>query len=364
MVQTQSVSIGVGETWSTFTSEKNTGRAVGAVIDPERKRTEGKEYSLDDHAPSFTSSRPPRFCSSPCGHWREFGSGGEHRHDRPYANCTVTIETDPYSASSINHREEEEEKEGSEGDELPTFHRGSVKSRAKKRASIARLAPRPFPMQFVTEPPVCPCASRLREMGEARYDDGNGDGDMVEIVDVFTTTRGPSPPRSPTPSPLAGPATLVKSRQSSGFPTSPTKSKPQTDSEPHEGRKQRRQASSDWDTRVSGNEKDGILKSPRKSAAHSSPRHIPRACGRAPSSAPGSTPHANNDIWWTGDAEGCNMSDSRGPEPEDSGSMQIDDRVGRKAQPSDASAIYISSGSEGAMQDSASMTAEAADRRL
>ena len=33
MMQTQSVSIGVGGTWSTFTSEKNTGRSVVAVID-------------------------------------------------------------------------------------------------------------------------------------------------------------------------------------------------------------------------------------------------------------------------------------------------------------------------------------------
>ena len=116
---------------------------------------------------------------------------------------------------------------------------------------------------------------RLREMGEARYDDGSDDGDMVEIVDVFTTPRGPSPPRSPTPSPLAGPATFVKSRQSKGFPTSPTKSKSKTDSESRKGRKQRRQASSDRDTHVSVNESHGILKSPSKSAAHSSPRHVP-----------------------------------------------------------------------------------------
>ena len=354
-MQTQSVSIGVGETWSAFTSEKSTGRAVGAVIDLIVK---GKAKSIPSTSMPPASLPPVRPASAPL-------RPGTSTNSVPGVN-TGTIGPTPIARSPLKlahillHRsaiesEEEEQEEGSEGDELPTFHRGSAKSRAKKRATIARPAPRPFPMQLMSEPPVSPCASRLRERGGARYDDGNDDGDVIEIVDVFTTPRGLSPPRSPTPSPspvktpsvhaLAGPVTFVKSKQPSGFPTSPTKSESQADSEPHKGTKQRRHASSDWDTRVSGN-RDGILKSPRKSVAHSSPRHVSRAYGRVPSPTPGSASHANNDALWAGDTEGRNTSDSRGPEPEDSGSMQTGDCVGRKPRSSDASAIYISSGSE------------------
>ena len=359
-MRTQCVSVGVGETRSTFTSKKNTGRAVGDVIDLIAKGNTSKSKSIPPMSMPTASLLPVRPVSAPL-------RAGTSTNSVPGVN-TGTIGPTPItrSPSKLAHTViprsalESEEKEGSEGDELPTFHCGSAKSTAKKRATITRPAPRPFPMQFVSESLASPCASRFKEKDGARHDDENDDGNVVEIVDVFTTPRGPSPPRSPTPSPSpvkyssvlasTGPATFVKPRQSSGFPTSPTKSKSQIDNEPHKKMKQRCHASSDWDTHVSGNERDGILKSPRKSAAHSSPRHVPRARGRAPSPTPlpssGSASHANNAALWTGDAEGRNTSDSRRLEPEDSGSMQIGDGVGRKPQPSDASAIYISSGSE------------------
>lgn len=245
---------------------------------------------------------------------------------------------------------ESEEEEGSEGDELPTFHRGSAKSRAKMatRATISRPAPQPFPIQLTSESPVSPCASRLKERKESWHDD---DGDVVEIVDVFTTPRGPSPPRSPTlsPSPVkplpvhasAGPAMFVKSKQSGGFSISPTNSTSQTSTEPHKRGKPRRRMSPDRDTHVSENERSGTPKSPRKSAAHSSPRHIPRARGRASSPTPpvlSNSSRANDAVLGTG-AEGYRALDCRRPQPGEPG-------LGRKPRPSDTSAIYISSGSE------------------
>jgi hypothetical protein len=349
MVRTQSVSVGVGETWSTFTSEKITGRAVGGVIDLITKGNASKSKSIPPTSMPTASLLPVRPVSASL-------RAGTSTNSVPGVN-TDTIGPTPIarSPSKLAHivlpqsALESEEEEGSEGDELPTFRCGSAKSRTKKRVAIARPAPRPFPMQLVSQSTASPCASRFREKDRARHDDEYDDDDVVEIVDVFTTPRRPSPPRSPTPSPspvkppsvlASGPATFVKPRQSSGFTTSPTKSKSQTDNEPHQKTKQHRHASSDRDTHVSGNERDGILKSPRKSAAHSSPRHVPRARGRAPSPTPlassGSTSRANN----------AALSDGRRPEPEDSGSMQIGDGVGRKPRPSDASAIYISSGSE------------------
>ena len=342
MMWTQSVSVGVGKILSTFASEKNTGRAVSGVIDLVAKGNESRSKS----APSTsmpTASLPPIYPAS-----ASLGTG--------------TIGPTPIarSPSKLAHillpriALESEEEEGSDGDELPTFHRGSIKSRTKERATIVRPAPLPFPMQLASEPPVSPRASRLRRRDSARHDDG----DVVEIVDVFMTPRGPSPPRSPTPSPSPvksssvhaspGPVTFVELGQSSGFPSSPTKCKPLIDIEPNKETKQRRHVSSDWDTHVSGNERDGILKSPRKSEAHSSPRHVLRVRGRAPSPTPlalsGSGSHANNVALWTSDAEGHNASDSR--RPQNSGSTQMGNCVGQKPRQSDASAIYISSGSE------------------
>ncbi|KAG9311064.1 hypothetical protein JVU11DRAFT_8969 [Chiua virens] len=138
---------------------------------------------------------------------------------------------------------ESEEEEESEEDELPMFHRGSVKARAKKPgAPIARPAPRPFPMQLVSGSPVSP--STLGR-GRSRYDDKGDDDDEVEIVDIFTTPRGPSPPRTPTPSPSplpvclpGGPATSVQSVHSDRFPASPTKTKCRTDIEPQKWTKE------------------------------------------------------------------------------------------------------------------------------
>lgn len=349
MTRIQSVSIGIGKTLSTF--KKSTGGAVGGVIDLVAKGNISRSKRTPSTLMPTVSHPPVRPVSVPLG----TGATGP----------TLIAQSSSKPAHILLAQsavESQEEEEGSEGDELPTFHHGSAKSRTKQtKATIARPAPRPFPLQLASESPVSPRASRLRERNGSRHDGENDDDDVVEIVDVFTTPRGPSPPRSPTPSPSlvrpllvhasAGPATatFVKSKQSSGFPTSPTKSNPQTDVEPHERTKQRRHASPDWDARVSRNERDGILKSPRKSAAHSSPRHVPRTRGRASSPTPltlsHSAPHhAKNGTLWTGDAGECDASDSRRPQPEDSGSTRDD--VGWKPQPSNTSAIYISSGSE------------------
>lgn len=252
---------------------------------------------------------------------------------------------------------ESEEEEGNERDELPLFHRGAVKSGVKKAtiATISRSAPRPFPMQLAFESPVSPRGSRLQDWDERRHDDENDDGDGIEIVDVFTTPRGPSPPRSPTPSPSpvkplpvhasVGPDSFAKSNQ---FPTSPTNPTSRIIAEPHEKAKPRRCVSPDTDTHVSGNERNGILKSPRKSAAHSSPRHISRVRGRASSPTPpglSNSSRANDAVLWTGTAE-CMASDCRAPQPDDPGSTYTGNGVRRKPRPSDTSAIYISSGSE------------------
>ncbi|KAF8556743.1 hypothetical protein OG21DRAFT_1602064 [Imleria badia] len=349
MMRTQSVSVGVRETWPTFASEKNTGRAVGGMIDPITKGNASRSKSIPSTSMPTTSLPPVRPVSAPLG----VGT----------TDPTSTARSPSKLAHILLPRSslESEEEEGSEGDELPTFHRGSAKSRTK-RNTIVRPVPRRFPMQLTSKLPVSPCSSRFREKNETRHDDENDDGDEVEIVDVFTTPRGPSPPRSPTPSPSpvkplpvyvsTGPSTFVKSRQSNGFPTSPTKSMSQTDTEPHKKTKPRRHASSDWDTPASGNERNGILKSPRKSAAHSSPRHVPHARGRASSPTPlalsNYPSHAKNVALWTSDAEVHNHDalDSRRPQPEDSVFVQMGGGVGRRPRPSDASAIYISSGSE------------------
>ncbi|KAI9571826.1 hypothetical protein HD554DRAFT_2069651 [Boletus coccyginus] len=338
-----SVSVGVGKILLTFTSERNTGRAVGGVIDLVAKGN----VSRSKGAPSTsmpTASLPPIYPAS-----------------APLGTSIVGPTSIARSPSKLAHillprlALESEEEEGSEGDELPTFHRGSIGSRTKKRATIVRPAPLPFPMQLVSEPPVSPRASKLRGRDGASRDDG----DVVEIVDVFMTPGGPSPPRSPTPSPSPvksssvhaspGPATFVELGRSSGFPSSPTKSKPLIDVEPNKKTKQRRHVSSDWDTHVSGSERKGIPKSPRKSEAHSSPRHVHRVRGRASSPTPlalSSGSHTNNVALWTSDAEGRNASDDRRPQPKNSGSTQMGNGVGRKPRQSDASAIYISSGSE------------------
>ncbi|KAG8215238.1 hypothetical protein J3R82DRAFT_8784 [Butyriboletus roseoflavus] len=341
-----SVSIGIGKTLSTFVPEKSTDGAVGGVIDLIAKGNGSRSKSAPSTLMPTTSLPPVRPVSAPLG----TGTIGP----MPIARSPSKLAHILLPQSAL----ESEEDEGSEGDELPTFHRGSAKSRMKKtRAPIDRPAPRPFPMQLASELPASPCVSRFRERDGSRQDDKNDDGDAVEIMDVFTTPRGPSPPRSPTPSPSpvkplpgqasAGPATLMKS---SGFPTSPTKSKSQADTEPHKKTKQRRRVSSGWDTHASGSEGNGILKSPRKSAVHSSPRHVPRTRGRVssptPSMSSNSAPHANNIALWTSDTEGHDVSGSRQPQLDDSGSTRMGDGVGRKPRPSDASAIYISSGSE------------------
>ena len=254
--------------------------------------------------------------------------------------------------------ESDEEDEGSEGDELPTFHRGSAKSKTKKtmKATISRPAPRPFPMQFASESPVSQCASSLKERHESRQDE-HDEGDMIEIVDVFTTPRGPSPPRSPIPSPSlvkplpayasAGPTAYAKGKQPGGFPPSPTNSMSQASTKPREKTKPRASfASMDGDTCVSGSDRNGILKSPRKSAAHSSPRHVSHTRERASSPTPRklfkSPSRADGAMLCTG----AEASDCRRPQPENPASTCTSDGVGRKPRLSDTSAIYISSGSE------------------
>lgn len=336
MTQAQSVSVGVGETWSTFASERNSSSAM--AIDPMTKGNASKSKSIPSTSMPTTSLPPVRPVSAP------LGAG---------IDPTSTARSPSKLAHILLPRFGlESEEEGSEGDELPTFYRGSSKL-GMKRNTIVRPAARPFPMQLTSESPVSPCTSRFREKDGARRDDVHDDDDTAEILDVFSTPRGPSPPRSPTPSPSpvkSIPDQFVQSRQSNGFPTSPTKPMSQTDTEQHKT-KQRRHPSSDWDTPVSGNEKNDILKSPRKSATHSSPRHVPRARGRASSPTPlasSSSPasHLHDVALWGSDAEGRNMSDSRRPQLEDSGSMRIGGSAGWKPRPSDASAIYISSGSE------------------
>lgn len=339
---TQSVSVDVGKILSTFAS-KNTGRAVGGVIDLVAKGSVSRSKS------AFSTSIPTASLPSIYPASAPLGTG---------IVGPTSISRSPSKLAHILLPQlalESEEEEGSEGDELPTFHRGSIGSRTKKRATIVRPAPLPFPMQLASESPVSPRASRLRGRDGASRDDG----DVVEIVDVFMTPRGPSPPRSPTPSPSPvksssvhaspGPATFVELERSSGFPSSPTKSKPLIDVEPNKKTKQRRHVSSDWDTHVSGSERKGIPKSPRKSEAHSSPRHVHRVRGRASSPTPlglASNSHTNNVALWTSDAEGRNASDGRRPQPENSGSTQMANCVGQKPRQSDVSAIYISSGSE------------------
>lgn len=335
MAWTQSVSVGIGKTLSTFVS-KNTDGAVGVVIDLIAKGNGSRSKSTPSTSMLTTSLPLVRPVSAPLG----TGKIGP----APIAQSPSKLAHILFSQSAL----ESEEEEGSEGDELPTFHRGSAKS---KRAPIVRAAPRPFPMQLA-ELPVSPFISRFRTRDE------NDDGGGVETVDVFTTPHGPSPPRSPTPSPSpvkplpvqasAGPATFVKSEQPGGFPTSPTKPKFQTDAAPRNKKKQPRHVSSNRETHVSGGKGDGILKSPRKSVAHSSPRHVPRTRGRTSSPTPltNSALRTTNVALWTGDGEGHDVSDSRQPQLEDSGSTRMGDGVGRKPRPSDASAIYISSGSE------------------
>ncbi|KAF8438586.1 hypothetical protein L210DRAFT_3450367 [Boletus edulis BED1] len=320
-----SMSVGAGKPWSAFMSEMNMGKAV---IGSRSKSTLWTSMTA-------TSLPPVRPVSAPI--------------------ATGTIGPPPIaqSLSKLGHiifpqSTSESGEEGSEGDELPTFHHGSGKSRAKKKATVVRPAPRPFPMQLVTKPPVSPSASSLKERNESKHGDLHDDDDMVEIVDVFTTPRGPSPPRSPTPSPSpvkplpvhasTRPSTFVRSSQSSEFPTSPTKS----DTDPCHKTRQRFHTSEDGDTPISGNERNSIHKSPRKSAGHSSPRHVQRASSPTPLVLPGSASHTSNVSLWTGDTEGWNASDRHRPQLEESGGGS----VGRKPRLSGASAIYISSGSE------------------
>ncbi|KAG6374035.1 hypothetical protein JVT61DRAFT_4673 [Boletus reticuloceps] len=316
-----SASVGAGEPWSTFMSEKNTGKAV---IGSRSKSTSWTSMTA-------TSLPPVRPVSAPI--------------------ATGTIGPPPIarSLSKLGHiifpqSTSESEEEGSEGDELPTFHHGSGKSRAKKKATVVRPAPRPFPMQLVSKPPVSPSASRLKERNGSRHGDLHDDDDVVEFVDVFTTPRGPSPPRSPTPSPSPV-QPLTRPCFNETIHVCEIEPIKRVSYQSHQTR-QRLNTSEDGDTPVSGNERNSIHKSPRKSAAHSSPRHVPRARGRASSPTPlalsGSASHTSNVSLWTGDTEGWNASDSHRPQLEESGG----DSVGRKPRLSGASAIYISSGSE------------------
>ncbi|KIK80050.1 hypothetical protein PAXRUDRAFT_767087 [Paxillus rubicundulus Ve08.2h10] len=224
--------------------------------------------------------------------------------------------------------ESEEEADG-EGDELPTFHRGSAPKRRagtlKGSAStpMFKAVPRPFPMPSPSKSSIS--YSPSRDMDNARGVGRGDDGDVV-IIDVFTTPPAPSPPRSPTPTPSpmksprtpACPISLVESTKLTDangaprFPTSPTKSKV----------KQHPRILSDSDAETPASGQGGIPKSPRKSATHTSPRHLPRARASSPTS-PSSF-----------------RCPSGAEEP-----MPMPPAV-RRPRPSDESAIYISSGSE------------------
>ena len=237
---------------------------------------------------------------------------------------------------------ESEEEKGDEEGELPTFHRGSAKSKAKKvTKAMVRPAPRSFPMQLTSEALA----------SESGY--GNKDDDEVEFVDVFTTPRGPSPLCSPTPSPSpvkslsiqisARPATFAKPKQSNRFPTSPINSTTKTARVDNVN--PCRPVLSDRDTHRSGDEQDRIHKSPRKSAAHSSPRQVTHARRRALSPTPLShcaSPVDDATMLWPSAGE-HGASDYLISPLEDSGSRCSANSVGPKPRLSDTSVIYISS---------------------
>ncbi|KIJ61265.1 hypothetical protein HYDPIDRAFT_189683 [Hydnomerulius pinastri MD-312] len=261
------------------------------------------------------------------------------------------------STSKLAHillQEEEEASSGDgEGDELPTFHRGSrsaAKSKSKSSSllksgpgsrdssredstSKAKPAPRPFPMSFPPPSPSTSTPSRSPAKAFPSPPSPSPWRNEGDEMDVFTSPqRAPSPPRSPSPTPspakpLPGASSSAARANGAAFPMSPTTSRrrtpPRSDSD----------LSAGPETAPNAKPKtgpDSLPKSPRKSTSHTSPRHI-----RPPSSP---TLQTNILTEWLSQSPRTSVRRATSPTPASAGK--------RGPRPSDESAIYISSDSE------------------